>query len=123
MEYEKPATGILLEKDFGDSKFYSISCDCGNPDDTIKVNVDSEDGYVTVHHWVKVKTDWWSSPTKFYFLNSLIHRVKLTWQLWIRGYLEYEAYTMMTKQQAFNYAYTLNQAVKDVEEFRKKTQK
>jgi hypothetical protein len=119
MEYQKPAEGILLHRDYGDAYYYRIPCDCGNPDDDLHLEVEADDCGVHVSHYVKVKTNWWDTPTRFYYVNSLIHRLKLTWQLWVKGYLEYEATTILTKQQAFNYAYTLNQAVKNVEEFRK----
>lgn len=117
MDYQTPAQGILVQKDFGSSKLYQISCDCGDVDHDLILEVESDDGLVSVRHYVKVQTDWWARPTQFYWLNSIVHRVKLTWNIWVRGYLEYEAVTYMTKQQAFNYAYTLNQAVKDVEQF------
>jgi len=123
MDYQKPAEGILLQKDFGDSKFYRIPCDCGNTEDDIILEVESDETGISVRHYVKVKTDWWTMPTRYSWLNSLIHRCKLTWKLWIQGYLDYEATTIMSKQQAFNYAYTLNEAVKDVERFQKENSK
>lgn len=123
MNYEKPATGIFLQKDFGDSKCYRIACDCGDTDHDITLDVEAEDSNIIVRHYVKVQTNWWAKPTRFYWVNNIIHRAKLTWNVWFKGYLEYEACTYMTKQQAFNYAYTLNEAVKDVEKFQKESSK
>ena len=123
MNYEKPAEGILKQNDFGNSKFYRISCQCGDPQHDITLEVEAEDTGVNVNHYVKVKTDWWSKPTPFYWLNSIIHRVKLTWNIWIKGYLELESSTMMTEQQTFNYALALNEAIKDVKQFRKENLK
>jgi hypothetical protein len=37
-----------------------------------------------------------------------------------KGYLEQEVEIALTKQQALNYAYTLKQAIQDVEDFRDK---
>lgn len=121
MNPQLPAEGILLHKDFGDSKFYVVPCDCGNPDDEIRFEVEADDCGVTVHHWVKVKTDWWSNPTKFNFINRLWYRLKVTWTVWTKGYVEYESWTIMSRQQALNYAWTVNQATRDVEQFRKES--
>lgn len=141
MEPQKPAEGILLQKDFGNSKFYTVRCSCGNPDDDIDFSVEAEDwGEITVHTYTKQKTSWWEDPftqNKSYnydrewqyhinywlrgWLNGLAHRLKVTWSVWVKGYVEYSQTTILSKQQAVNYAATLNQAVKDLEEYRKKT--
>lgn len=113
---QTPAEGILLHKDFGSSKFYRVPCDCGNGDDEISFDVEADDSGVTAHHYVKVKSNWWSDQGIF---GGLLTRLKITWTLWTKGYVEYEAWTMMTKQQTINYAHTLLSAAEDVEKFRK----
>jgi hypothetical protein len=118
MNAQEPAEGIMKTNDFGQYKFYSVACQCGNNDDEIRIEVEAEDTGVTVHHWVKVKTSWWDTPTRFSWINGLLHRVKMTYTLWIKGYLEYESWTMMNAQQTFNYAYTLKKASDDVQQFR-----
>lgn len=123
MNAQRPAQGILLQKDFGNSKFYQVVCDCGDPEHDITVEVEADDISISIRHYAKVKSAWWARPTRFYFLNTVINRLKLTWQVWTRGYVEYEAHTLMTKQQAFNYAFTLTDAIKDVEEFQKQARK
>lgn len=139
MEPQKPAEGISLQKDFGNSKFYTVPCSCGNPDDEIDFSVEVEDwGEITVNTYTKQKTSWWDDPftqNKSYdydkewqyhvnywlrgVLNGLVHRLKITWQVWVKGYVEYSQTTIMSKQQAVNYAATLNQAISDLEEFKK----
>ena len=116
---QDPAEGIMKSNDFGDSIYYVVQCQCGNPEDEIRIEVEADDTGVTVHHWVKVKTAWWDEPTKFKFINGLIHRIKMTYSIWVNGYLEYESWTMMTPQQTFNYAYTLKRASDNVIQFRK----
>jgi len=100
-----------------------VHCDCGDPHHMLSMEVEADDYGIYVRHYVKVKTSWWDKPTKFYFLNVILNRLKLTWKVWTRGYIDYEVDTIMSKQQAFNYAYTLNEAIKDVEQFRKETSK
>lgn len=120
MEFQQPAEGILLKKNFGDAIMYGIACDCGNAEDDIHMSVEADDCEVTVHHYVKVKTDWWTTHHKRQFISGFITRLKLTYSIWVKGYLEYEAWTMMTQQQALNYAETLKSASNKVTEYRKK---
>lgn len=137
MSPQTPAEGICLQKSFPDAKFYSVPCSCGNSDDDIEFSVEVENhGEIFVHTYTKQKTSWWEDPfdqVKSFnhdkewwcninyrlrgFLNGLAHRLKVTWSVWAKGYVEYSQDTVMTKQQALNYAATLNQAVKDLEEF------
>lgn len=142
MKPQTPATGIMLTKDFGDSKYYKVDCECGQPDDSIVFNVEVDDGSVTVHTWTTQKTSWWDDPFKanstFRFdpewlwflqhrirniLNSIAHRVQVTWCVWIHGYVDYESYTIMTEQQTLNYAETLKQAINDIKEYKKNAAK
>lgn len=137
MTPQKPAEGILLSKEFPDSKYYSVPCSCGNPDDEIMFEVEVEDwGEITVNTYTTQKTSWWKDPfnqNKSYnynsefayhlnywfrgWLNGIAHRLKITWDVWVKGYVKYNQSTVMTKQQALNYAATLEQAIKDLEEF------
>jgi hypothetical protein len=119
LNYQKPAEGILLQKDFGNCRFYNIPCDCGNPEHNITLEIEADETGISVRHYVKVKTDWWTMPTSYRWLNDFIHRCKLTWNVWINGYLEYEATTIMSEQQAFNYACTITQAIREVESAKK----
>lgn len=134
MQAETPATGITKTWDHGDSKFYRVECNCGNEDDAITFNVewDDEVNEVLVHTWTIQKTPWWDDKLKkrydienefvewlhwtwVDFWNALFRRVQLTWQIWFYGYVKYEAWTIMNKQQAINYAEALKQAVEQVE--------
>lgn len=129
-----PAVGIMKTSDFGDAKFYKIACTCGNTDDDIAVEVEADEHGVTTHVWTKVKTDWWSDRwQKRYdydneflqdihwhwigFLNGLWNRLKITWKIWTTGYLEYESWTILNKQQTLNLSEVLKQSVQDVETF------
>jgi hypothetical protein len=137
LEPQLPAEGILTISDYGTSKIYKVDCTCGNEDDAITFEVDVDDYYnITVNTWTVQKTSWWDDPFKQtesinkldpysswwtinYFvrawLNSIAHRCKITWQVWTKGYVRYNSSTIMTRQQALNYAATLQQAVKECE--------
>jgi hypothetical protein len=120
MKFQTPAEGIMLKKNFGNSIMYNIACDCGNAEDDIGMTVEADDCGVTVHHYVKVKTNWWTDHNKFKFISGFITRLKLTYSIWVNGYLEYESWTLMTEQQALNYSETLKSASVKVKEYKQK---
>jgi hypothetical protein len=115
MEYQKPAEGILLNNDFGVSKFYTVPCSCGNPDDEINLEVSADDTYVTVNVWTTTKSKWWSNLWYERFVNKLV----MTWEIWTKGYVKVESWAVLNRQAAYNFAETLKSATNDVEEFRK----
>ena len=108
MEAQKPAEGIMLHKNWGDSKMYTVACECGCDDGTQMIDIEADDYGITVHIYNTQKTNWWT-----------MRRWQHIWTLLTKGYIKTEGYTLLTKQQAFNYAETLKSAINDVEEFRK----
>lgn len=134
MKAQTPAEGILKTNDFGNSKWYKVVCGCGQPDHEIDFEVEAEEYGINVNTYVTVKTDYWSEIVKpsydhdnemFQnvdwawkgFVNGVWRKIKLTWTLWTKGYVETQSTIMMSKQQALNYAETLKSAIKDVEKF------
>ncbi len=136
MKSQEPAEGILKTNDFGNSKWYQVVCGCGQPDHTLTVEVEAEETGINVNTYVHTKTDYWSESVKKRYdidnpylqeldwalkdiWNGFITRLKLTWAVWVKGYLECETTILMSKQQALNYADVLKSAIKDVEQFEK----
>lgn len=136
MKAETPAEGILKSGDYGNSKYYSVVCGCGQPDHTLTVEVEADDMGVNVNTYATVKTDYWTDSVKKRYdidnpylqeldwvwkdlWNGLINRLKLTWIIWTKGYVRCETTIAMTEQQALNYAETLKSAIKDVKDFKK----
>ena len=112
MKAQQPAEGILLQRDYGDAKVYKVTCECGDSDHDHLLWVEAEDGSVTVTTYTQQKTKWWD-----------LNRWQKIWTLLTKGYIEYEASIIMTKQQALNYAGIINSAVVDVEIFRNQRNK
>jgi hypothetical protein len=108
MNVQIPAEGILKRGDWGDAKCYVVPCSCGDNSHTHDVWIEAEDTGVSVTTSTKLKSKWWS-----------MNRLHVIWTLLTKGYVEYESTTIMTAQQAINYAETLKSAIKDVEEFKK----
>lgn len=111
LKIQQPAEGILLHRDYGDAKMYTLACECSNPDCAHQVWIEADDSGVTVTTYTQQKTRWWD-----------LNRFKIIWRLLTRGYVEYEASIIMTEQQALNYARVLDRATVDVAAFRKQRQ-
>jgi hypothetical protein len=135
MKPQTPAEGILKTNDYGDSKWYQVICGCGQPDHTLSVEVEADDSGVSINTYATVKTDYWTDSVKKRYdidspwlqewdwfwkdlVNGLVTRLRLTWDIWIKGYVRAETTVLMSEQQAINYAATLTSAVKDVKLFR-----
>lgn len=110
MKAQTPAEGILKRSEWGDSKSYQVTCECGDSNHDHNVWIEADDVNITVTIYTTAKTKWWST-----------NRWKTIWILLTKGYVEYEADLIMRKQQALNYAETLKKAIKDVEEFKQKS--
>lgn len=108
IKYQEPAQGIMKTNDWGNSKAYRVSCDCGSDDHVHDFWVEADDNNVTVTLYTKVKTKFWK-----------LNRWQQIWQLLTKGYLDYEGNIILTSQQAFNYAETLKKAIVDIEELKK----
>jgi hypothetical protein len=105
---QQPAQGILKRNDWGDAMTYQVVCECSDPNHDHRVWVEADNTEVVVTTYTQQKTKWWD-----------LNRFQIIWQLLTKGYIEYEASIIMTRQQAINYASVLQQAVEDVETFRK----
>ena len=106
MKAEKPAEGILSRHAWGDAKRYTVTCECGSPECEHNVWVEADETGVSVITYTQQKTKWWE-----------LNRWQKMWTLLTKGYIEYEAVIVMTKQQALNYAEVLKTSIADVEQF------
>ena len=109
VKYQTPAEGIMQTNDWGDSRVYRVTCECGASDHDHHIWVEADEQDVSVTIYTTVKSNWWSKT-----------RWHAIWTLLTKGYIDTESTVLMRRQQAFNYAHTLLSAVEDVETFRKK---
>ncbi len=136
MKAQKPAQGIMMTNDFGDSKFYKVVCGCGQDDHDVDFEVEACDTGINVNTYVTVKTDYWTETVNKRYdidniwlqewdwfwkglVNGFVTRVKLTWTVWTQGYIKTETTIAMNEQQALNYAETIKSAIQDVKDFQK----
>ena len=128
--------GIMKTGEYGDAKFYKVACQCGSPDHDIDFEVEACLTGVSVNTYVTAKTDHWTEAVKKRYdidtvwmqewdwfwkdiFNGLVRRIKLTWEIWSKGYVRTETTIAMNEQQALNYAETLKSAIRDVKNFKK----
>ena len=107
MNSQIPAEGIMKTNDWGDSKVYRVTCNCGASDHDHHVWVEADDHEVSVTIYTNSKTNFWSK-TRWYHI----------WTLLTKGYVDSESTVIMGRQQALNYAETLKSAIEDVNTFR-----
>lgn len=125
-----PAHGIYETHRDKETVTYTVPCSCTNPDDAVTLTIErADDGLVTVEHTVSVKTDFWSGKHQHptgnvikdwyntyigaavrYFLRCW----RITYDVWVKGFAKYQCYTVMTEQQALNYAAALHHGVTEL---------
>ena len=104
---QTPAEGIMKTNDWGDSRVYRISCNCGDENHNHNMWVEADDSDITVTIYTTGKTNYWSK-TRWYHI----------WILLTKVYIDTESTVCFSKQQALNYAETLKNAIVDVDTFR-----
>lgn len=113
MNPQTPAEGVLLHRDYGDTKVYTITCECMDPECSHNtwIECEADDFSVTVTTYTRQTTRFWDWS-----------RWKTIWTLLTKGYVEYSGTLIMREQQALNYSNALTSAVEDVKLFRQQHQ-
>lgn len=136
MNAQTPANGIVVLRDNKGFKHYKVTCECSSDGHQHDVFVESDkydDVIVTIYS--KQTTSFQkrfavtyqeNSVLLFFkeFFNNLFSKIRLTKDIWCKGYIEYESDIILNQQQALNYSTALKNAVKDLERVkndRKKT--
>lgn len=127
MESQQPAEGIMITKSFQDAKFFKLVCSCGDPDDEVAFTVElDETGEIILTTYTTPKTEWWNDPFNGLngkwpgelwiqqLLNKLAHRIRVTWDVWTKGHVKYSQTTILSEQQAVNYASAIINAIEEL---------
>lgn len=91
---------------------YKIECDCTDDDHSHVIDIDADDHVISVTIYTTLTTNYWS-------WNGLMTRLRLTWDIWTKGYATHQGSIVLREQVALNYAETLKSAINDLREFRK----
>jgi hypothetical protein len=133
IEPQVPAEGIMEMNRFGGSRTFRVSCVCGDHDHEMWMDVECEDDFpdVTVTSYAKLTTDYWTEarPKRYDIDNNILQewdwrwkglynglatRLRITWELWTKGEVTYQASTILSRQAALNLSVALAQAIEDV---------
>ena len=108
MKTQQPAEGILLVKDWGQSKMYKAVCGCGDDVCSHTIDIEADDCGVHINIYTQTQTNFWS-----------VSRWSHLWKLIINGRTNFETSIVLSEQAALNYAKTLQKAISDVRNFKK----
>ena len=108
---QTPARGIMLDSDYGNSKAYTIACDC-------------HDGDHQVHMWIELEGDEHCRDVNMtFYVNTTtpfwkegFSRVKAAWDILVKGYREDQHTLILSKQAALNVANTITTVITELEE-------
>lgn len=111
MKAQTPAKGIMFDADYGNSKTYTISCDCHDSDHQvhmwIELTGDEDAKDVEMTFYVNTTTPFWKLG---------FNRFRAALDILVHGYREDQHTLILNKQAALNVAGTINQVVKELEE-------
>ena len=109
MKAQKPAQGISLTADFGNSRNYKVECDCGSDDHSahmwIEVNHDKEINEVEVSFYVTTWTPLWTGWGA---------RLRAVYDILVKGVHKQEHHMLLKPQAALNLAKTIENTVNEL---------
>lgn len=132
---QTPAEGILKWHDHGHSQFFHVDCQCGTPEHSMvfEVEVDREFEQVAMTTFVEVFVPTWKEKFHFYdddynswwkydfkyWVNNIFNRLTLIKRAIFNDTVGMDVSIIMSEQQAINYANTILQSVKEVQQYKK----
>ena len=107
MKSQTPAEGIMIQKDFGKAKAYTVACDCGDHEHNthmwIEVTPEKDVQDVTLTFYVQTTNSWWDK-----------NRWKQIWEILTKGYTKNEATVILSKQGALNLSTVIRNSVNEL---------
>ena len=111
MKPQKPAQGIMLNRNWGTARTYTIACECGELDHFPQMWIDIGDESdadlqnVTVTFYVETASPWYS-----------VNRWHQIWQMLTRGYVKQEHALILSKQAALNLSTVIRNSVAEMQQ-------
>lgn len=111
MKAQTPASGISIERDFGDARVFNAECDCGSDDHAVKmwieVQRDQDVPDVEVSFYV---TTWTKN-----FWNNWPARIRAVYDILFKGVHKQEHHMLLNKQSAINFAQAIKDTVRELD--------
>jgi hypothetical protein len=112
MKVQKPAEGIMLVREYANSKNFKVECDCTSDDHAvymwIEVSEDKEIPEVEVSFYV---TTWTRE-----FWKNWAARLRAVYDILFKGVHKQEHHMLLNKQAALNFADAIKRTVKEMED-------
>jgi hypothetical protein len=113
MKAQTPASGISIERDFGDARVFNVECDCGSDEHAVKMWIEVQRDQDVPDVEVSFYVTTWTKD----FWKEWPARIRAVYDILFKGVHKQEHHMLLNKQSAINFA----QAIKDtVEELDKK---
>lgn len=110
MKAQKPAQGIMLQADFGNSRNFKVECDCTSDDHAvhmwIEVDKDTDVQEVEVSFYVNTWTPCWQGWGQ---------RLQAVYEILFKGVHKQEHHMILNRQAALNLAKTIENTVQDLD--------
>jgi hypothetical protein len=107
MKAQTPAEGVMLQKDWGKARSYTVACDCGDHEHNahmwIEVTPEKDVQDVTLTFYIQTTNSWWDK-----------NRWKQMWEILTKGYTKNEATVILSKQGALNLSTVIRNSVNDL---------
>jgi len=104
MKAQTPAEGLMIQKDWGDARSYTVACDCGDHEHNVhmwvEVKPESDVKDVTLTFYVQTTNNWWDKS-----------RWRQMWEILTKGYTKNEATVILSKQAALNLSTVIRNSV------------
>jgi len=107
MKAQVPAEGVMIQKDWGKARSYTVACDCGDHEHNVHMwvevspELDVQD--VTLTFYVQTTNNWWDK-----------NRWRQIWEILTKGYTKNEATVILSKQGALNLSTVIRNSVNDL---------
>jgi hypothetical protein len=107
MKAQVPAEGVMIQKDWGKDRSYTVACDCGDHEHNVHMwvevspELDVQD--VTLTFYVQTTNNWWDK-----------NRWRQIWEILTKGYTKNEATVILSKQAALNLSTVIRNSVNDL---------
>jgi hypothetical protein len=111
MKAQKPAVGIMLNRNWGTARSYTIACECGGidhyPQMWIEVGDESDQELqnVTVTFYVETSSPWYR-----------VSRWRQIWSMLTRGYVRQESTLILSQQAALNLGTVIRNSVAEMQQ-------
>ena len=107
MKAQVPAEGVMIQKDWGKARSYTVACDCGDHEHNVhmwvEVSPEPDVQDVTLTFYVQTTNNWWDK-----------NRWRQIWEILTKGYTKNEATVILSKQGALNLSTVIRNSVNDL---------